>query len=93
MANAMQEAYMRGSKHAGKGGGEKELKRVVIQESDNGGFIVECEYEMRHEKGKGDSNMPTCGMSYETTKKVFEDWDKVADLLDDLYGNGEEEED
>ena len=89
MANAMKEAYMRGSKHSGKGG-EKELKRVTIQESDNGGFIVECEYEMRHEKGKGD--MPTCGMGYDTTKKVFENWSGVSDLLDDLYGDADYEE-
>ena len=85
--NSMREAYERGSKHSGKGG-EKELKRVTIQESDNGGFIVECEYQTKHEN---DGDGPVCA-SYETSKKVFENWDKVADLLDDLYGDGDDEE-
>ena len=89
MANAMKQAYMRGSKHAATG--EKELRRTTIQESDNGGFIVECSYETKRKEGKGD-NMPTCGTMYDETKEVFKDWDAAAAHLDDLYGDDEDDE-
>lgn len=89
MANAMKEAYMRGSKHKG---GEKELKRVTIQESDNGGFIVECSYEIKHQKEDKEGMQMACPIGYEETKKVFENWEGVADMLDDLFGDGEDED-
>ena len=84
MANSLKESYMRGSKGSHEGG-EKELKRVTIKESDNGGFIVECSYETRHKK---DSEKATGPMTdYEETTKVFEDFDGVLELLEDLYGD------
>jgi len=88
MANAMKQAYMRGSKHAATG--EKELRRTTIQESDNGGFIVECSYETKRKEGKGET--APCGMNYEETTKVFANWDAAAAHLDDLYGDDEDDE-
>ena len=81
--NEMKAAYVRGSKNSGKGG-EKELQSVRIKEADNGGFILTCDYET---KGEGDSPG-----SYESLEKVFATWGEAADLLDDLYGDGEEDE-
>lgn len=91
--NSLKESYKRGSKkpmyeekeEKGEMGG-KELKRVTIEESDNDGFFVRCEYEMPHKKGKEGSDMPMGSMSYEETKKVFANSDDLMSFLDDLYG-------
>ena len=84
MLHGLKESYMHGSKHSG---GEKELDRVVIREADNGGFIVKVEYTIQR-KQKGD--VPT-GTGYEETETVYESWDKVADFLEEIYGDGGEE--
>ena len=93
MANSLKESYIRGKKAMKEGGNgadektekgadkEKDLRRIIIEESDNGGFIVTCEYEMKPLKGSNPM------MTTEDTKKVFVDWDNASAFLDDLFGD------
>ena len=88
MANALSESYARGAKMTKKNGensGGKKLKRLVIEETDNGGFIVECDWETKPKSKGKETNAPSYPL-FESTKKAFSSWDETSEFLDDLYG-------
>lgn len=82
MANVLEESYERGKKSMPKKAGEskkdkaadKEIRRVVIEETDNDAFVVTCEYESKDHMMMG-----------EEKELAFSSWDKAASYLDDLF--------
>ncbi len=80
--NSLKASYMRGKKMAGGGVGMKGgmMKSLNIRRADNGGFTVECSYELPPEKeSKGQS---ICSRSeYKTS--VFTDMDDAMEFIEE----------